>query len=181
MGFLHAVRAREYCASDAPGGVEVWKYSFPLTDSRLVDDIHVRFETAGSAPGLKGPQWIGIFECATARHVDVIPWPAANAIVVAAANAVYIVDPSARLENFEVASSRRSRSTALLSTNRRGRCSSRKASVYMRFRRTGVSAGFLSRWMVTTRIFAAVAAGCSGGRAKTIGTAIRKAKRRFRL
>lgn len=92
-GFLRAVRARESCA-DAPGGVEVWKYAFPLAANQPVEDVHVRFVTAAGAPGPYGTQWTGIFECARGRHVEVLAWPAANAIVVAAANAVYIVDPS---------------------------------------------------------------------------------------
>lgn len=86
-GFLHAVHAREYSA-DAPEGVAVWKYAFPLAGSLPVDDVHVRFPTPD------GAVWIGIFECARGRHVDVIPWPQANAVVVVAANAVYIVDPT---------------------------------------------------------------------------------------
>jgi hypothetical protein len=88
--FLRAVHAREKCA-DAPEGVEVWKYAFPLAANRPVDDLHVRFTTAAGADA----PWTGIFECARRRHVNVLLWPAANAVVVAAANAVYIVDPSA--------------------------------------------------------------------------------------
>jgi hypothetical protein len=84
--FLHAVHARENC-EEAPDGVEVWKYSFPLAANHpAVEDLHVRCMAEG--------EWTGIFECARGHHVDVLPWPAANAIVVAAANAVYIVDPS---------------------------------------------------------------------------------------
>jgi len=92
-GFLHAVRAREYCVG-APLGVEVWKYAFPVAGNHPVEDIHVRFTTTGKEPGSQKASWIGIFECACGRHVDVMPWPAANAIVVAAANALYIVDPA---------------------------------------------------------------------------------------
>jgi hypothetical protein len=88
--FLRAAHAREYCA-DAPGGVEVWKYAFPLAAQEPVEDIHVRYT---HAPYTRGAPWTGIFECARGRHVEVLPWPAANAIVVAAANAVYIVDPA---------------------------------------------------------------------------------------
>jgi len=91
-GFLRAVRAREYCAA-APGGVEVWKYAFPLGANQPVEEIHVRRGIAGSAPGLHGIQWTGVFECARSRHLEVLSWPVANAVVVAAANAVYIVDP----------------------------------------------------------------------------------------
>jgi hypothetical protein len=80
-GFLHAVHAREYSAA-APEGVEVWKYGFPLGANQPTDDVHVRFA-----------KWRGTFECARDRHVEVLRWPAANAVVVAAANAVYIVDP----------------------------------------------------------------------------------------
>lgn len=84
--FLRAVHAREYRA-DAPDGEEVWKYAFPLPAVDPIEDIRVRFAHAAG--------WTGIFECARGRHVEVLPWPAANAIVVAAANAVYIVDPAA--------------------------------------------------------------------------------------
>jgi hypothetical protein len=80
--YLHAVRGREYCA-DVPGGSEVWRYSLHDAADQPIDDFHVRC----------GTQWTGVFECAAGRHVEVLPWAAANAIVVAAANAVYIVDP----------------------------------------------------------------------------------------
>ena len=76
--YLHAVR----------GGPEVWRYAFPLGANQPVEDLYVRF-----AHGT------GIFECAPGRHVDVLTWPAANAIVVAAASAVYLVDPG-RPEQF---------------------------------------------------------------------------------
>jgi hypothetical protein len=91
-GFSHAVRACERCA-DAPGGVEVWKYAFPLAANQPVEDLRVRCTTAAGWLGLRDTQWTGIFACARGRYVDVLPWPAANAVVVAAANAVYIVDP----------------------------------------------------------------------------------------
>ena len=90
---MHAVRAREYSAA-APTGVEVWKYAFPLAGNQPVEDIHVRFTTAEETLQSQKAPWIGIFECARGRHVDVISWPAANALVVAAANALYIVDPA---------------------------------------------------------------------------------------
>jgi hypothetical protein len=80
------VRARESCA-ESPAGIEVWKHTLPLAASQPVDDIHVRFTTS------RDTRWTGIFECARSRHVGVLPWPAAKAVVVAAANAVYIVDP----------------------------------------------------------------------------------------
>jgi hypothetical protein len=80
-GYLHAVHAREYTAA-APDGAEVWKYAFPLHSSDEVDDVHIR---SGS--------WTGVFECAHAHHLEVLPWENAHALVVAAANAVYIVDP----------------------------------------------------------------------------------------
>jgi hypothetical protein len=79
--FLHAVRAREHCAG-APPGVEVWKYALPLGANRPIQELHVR-----------NTHWTGVFECARSRHLEVLSWPAANAVVVAAANAVYIVDP----------------------------------------------------------------------------------------
>jgi hypothetical protein len=84
--FLRPVRAHEHCAA-APGGVEVWKYALPRGANQAVEEIHVRRRTAA------GTQWTGVFECAPGRHVEVLSWPAANAVVVAAANAVYIVDP----------------------------------------------------------------------------------------
>jgi hypothetical protein len=84
-GFLRAVRAREYCAA-ACGEVEVWKYAFAPGSNQPVEEIHVRRRTAGT-------QWTGVFECARSRHLEVLFWPAANAVVVAAANAMYIVDP----------------------------------------------------------------------------------------
>ena len=94
--FLRAVRAREHYAR-APGGVEVWKYALPPGANQPVEEIHVRRST-GNAPGrpgthLPGPQWTGVFECARSRHLEVLSWPAANAVVVAAGNALYIVDP----------------------------------------------------------------------------------------
>ena len=92
-GFLRAVRASENCA-DEPAGTEVWKYAFPLAANHPVEDLHVRCTTAGDGPGSHGTRWTGIFECARGRHVDVLLWPAANSVVIAAANAVYIVDPS---------------------------------------------------------------------------------------
>lgn len=86
-GFFHAVHVKEYSAA-APSGAEVWKYAFPMTAHQPVDDVHVRFITN------RGTLWTGIFECARGRHVEVLYWPSANAVVVAAANAVYIVDPN---------------------------------------------------------------------------------------
>jgi hypothetical protein len=89
-GFLRAVRAREYYA-EAPDGVDVWKFAFPIAAHQPLEDVHVRIRTAGAA---RDNGWVGSFECARGRHIDVIPWPAANAVVVAAANGVYIVDPA---------------------------------------------------------------------------------------
>ncbi len=80
-GYLRAVHAREYTAA-APDGAEVWNYCFPLHGTDELDDVHVR---TGA--------WTGVFECAHRRNLDVIPWRTAHALVVAAANAVYIVDP----------------------------------------------------------------------------------------
>jgi hypothetical protein len=90
--FLHAVRIGKYNAG-APAPAEMWKYAFPLAWNEPVEDVPVRFSSAGGT-GSHGSNWIGMFECARSRHVDVLPWPAANAIVVAAANALYIVDPN---------------------------------------------------------------------------------------
>jgi hypothetical protein len=89
-GFLHAVRAREYYA-EAPEGIDVWKYGFPLSAHQPVEDVHVRIKTAGAD---QDNGWVGSFECARGRHIEVIPWAAANAVVVVAANGVYIVDPA---------------------------------------------------------------------------------------
>ena len=80
-GYLQAVHAREFTVT-APDGAEVWKYAFPLHCEGGLDDIHIR---AGA--------WVGVFECAHGRNLDVIPWEKAHSLVVAAANAVYIVDP----------------------------------------------------------------------------------------
>jgi hypothetical protein len=89
---FQAVRAREYCADSPPEGIEVWKYAFSHGANQPVQDIHVRFTHFETASGGNNT-WTGCFECARDRHVDVIPWPAANAIVVVSANAVYIVNP----------------------------------------------------------------------------------------
>lgn len=91
--FLRAVHARENCA-EAPAGIEVWLYGFPINANQPVEDIHVRCTGGDVGTGRQAAGWTGIFECARGRHVDVLTWPAANAIVVAAANAIYIVDPS---------------------------------------------------------------------------------------
>ena len=80
-GYLQAVHAREYTPA-APDGADVWKYAFPLHGNGELDDVHVR----------TGP-WTGVFEYARGRNLDVIPWENAHSLVVAAANAVYIVDP----------------------------------------------------------------------------------------
>ena len=82
--FSHAVRARENCA-EAPDGIDVWRYDFPPAANQSIDDLHVRTP--------ESPQWTGIFGCARGGHVEVFPWPGANALVVAASNALYIVDP----------------------------------------------------------------------------------------
>lgn len=92
--FLRAAPVRECGAEDA-GVVEVWKYAFPLGANQPVENIRVRLTTGKAATASNGTQWTGIFECARGRHVDVMPWSEANAVVVAAASAVYIVDPSA--------------------------------------------------------------------------------------
>ncbi len=89
--FLGAVRVDEHNA-DRPVGTEIWRYAFPLAWDEPVEDVPVRLSSAAGAEP-NGSNWMGMFECARSRHVDVLPWPAANAIVVAAANALYIVDP----------------------------------------------------------------------------------------
>jgi hypothetical protein len=85
-GFWPAVRARETYAG-AHEGIDVWKYAFPLTANQPVEDLQVRCTAHWG-------EWTGIFGCARGRHVEVLMWPAANAVVVAAANALYIVDPN---------------------------------------------------------------------------------------
>jgi hypothetical protein len=90
-GFLPAIRRGEYSVEN-PQGIEVWKYDFPLVGSWPVEEIQVRYGI--NPPGSEhGSVWTGVFKCAPARHVEVIPWAKANAVVIAAANAVYIVDP----------------------------------------------------------------------------------------
>lgn len=78
---LRAVHAREYNAAE-PGGFEVWKYTFPVHGSDELDDVLIR---TGN--------WSGVFECARARNLEVVRWETAHSLVIAAANAVYIVDP----------------------------------------------------------------------------------------
>jgi len=78
---MRAVHAREYNAR-SPGGIEVWKYTFPLHGSDSLDDVLIRTG-----------KWNGRFECAHGRNIEVLRWDTAHALVVAAANAVYIVDP----------------------------------------------------------------------------------------
>ena len=50
-------------------------------------------EPSGARRPCTRTPWIGVFECARSRHLEVLFRPAANAVVVTAANAVYIVDP----------------------------------------------------------------------------------------
>lgn len=91
--FLPAVRVGKYDVG-TPAPTEMWRYAFSLAWNEPVEDVPVRFSSA-TGTGSHGSNWIGMFECARNRHVDVLAWPAANAIVVAAANALYIVDPGA--------------------------------------------------------------------------------------
>jgi hypothetical protein len=92
-GFLQAVRAREYGADAPPGGIQVWKYAFPFPANQPVEYVQIRYRSDGTTPSVADQPWVGIFECARDRHVDVLFWAAADAIVVAAANALYIVNP----------------------------------------------------------------------------------------
>ncbi|HEX4279028.1 MAG TPA: hypothetical protein VHZ74_26915 [Bryobacteraceae bacterium] len=69
----------------------MWKYAFPPDAPRPdadLEDLHVHLTVDGT-------QWTGLFACTRGRHVEILPWPAAHAIIVAASNAVYIVDPQA--------------------------------------------------------------------------------------
>jgi hypothetical protein len=86
-GFFHAVRAREYSAAE-PEGVGVWKYCFPFPGTSPTEDIRVQVTVPDQAQ-----KWIGTFECARGKHIEVISWREAGSIVVAAANGVYIVNP----------------------------------------------------------------------------------------
>lgn len=92
-GFLQAVRAREYYCDTPADGIAIWKYAFPLPASQPVEDLEVRCRSGSLTPSLGDREWVGVFKCARNRHVDVTPWTAAGAIVVAAANAIYIVNP----------------------------------------------------------------------------------------
>lgn len=86
-----AVHAREY-NSNAPNGIDVWKYGYPMPSNHVLQDVLVRLISPPDLPAGVAP-WIGVFECARGRHVDVVPWPEAEAVVVSAANAAYIVNP----------------------------------------------------------------------------------------
>jgi hypothetical protein len=79
--------------SDETGSKEAWKYAFPATQNYGLSELRIRLTGLEDMPTPKGRPWDGSFEIAAGRHVDVLPWPAARAIVVAAANAVYIVNP----------------------------------------------------------------------------------------
>jgi hypothetical protein len=74
------------------GTVPAWKYSFPLGARQPVDDIcvHCALTERSGAPLI----WTGFFECARGRHLEILTWPEANAIVIAAMNALYIVNPN---------------------------------------------------------------------------------------
>jgi hypothetical protein len=69
---------------------------FPSSPNHSLEDLHVGVTTPDGASETPGP-WIGLFQRAHRQHVSALPWPAANAVVVAAA--LYIVDPS-RPETF---------------------------------------------------------------------------------
>lgn len=92
-GFLQAVRTREYCCDLPADGIAVWKYALPLPANEPVESLEVHCRSGSLGPSLGDTDWVGIFECVRDRHVEVIPWAAANAIVVAAANTLYIVNP----------------------------------------------------------------------------------------
>lgn len=88
----HAWRICEKAAEQG-GSTETWKYAFAVRPDQSVSDLYIRLTDVGFSPARKCCQWQGAFSIASGRHVDVLPWPAASAIVVAAANALYIVDP----------------------------------------------------------------------------------------
>ena len=63
-----------------------WRYAFPLPSRNPVEEIHVRCEQAGV-------RWNGLFQCASRGQLNVTTWPGTNTIIVAAVDALYIVDP----------------------------------------------------------------------------------------
>jgi hypothetical protein len=83
--FLKGVPVRR---SDRPNA---WKYAFPPGGAyQSLEEVCVRLDNVRCEPS----PWIGLFECERGRHVEILTWPAANAVVVAAANALYVVDPA---------------------------------------------------------------------------------------
>jgi hypothetical protein len=72
----HAVRVREH----------EWRYAFPPAGGEAEAREDVRVRCASSA-------WTGFFSCTPGRRLEILTWPAARAIVVAAASGLYIVDP----------------------------------------------------------------------------------------
>jgi hypothetical protein len=74
------------CVQNSAQG-EAWRYAFSLGAVQSAEDIRISF-SGGAQP------WTGLFECARNRQMKVLQWPEASSIVVAASNALYIVDPS---------------------------------------------------------------------------------------
>jgi hypothetical protein len=88
-GISQAVRVQEDDLQENTDG-NVWKYALPPGATHPTEDLRVRFRLTDN---LKN-QWTGLFECASRRQVKILHWPEASSIVVAASNALYIVDPS---------------------------------------------------------------------------------------
>jgi hypothetical protein len=62
------------------------RYAWPTSGNFARHELVVRLFEDGRT------RWAGIFECALARHLDILLWPEANALVVLAANALYLVN-----------------------------------------------------------------------------------------
>ena len=121
-GFQGAVRAREYSGA-VPGGVEVWKYALPLGANQPVEEMHVRKREHTDGSASSNAPAAGIWmSCPGRRQMRSWlrrPMPCTS----------WIRPPP----NNSAVSSRRLRSTALSSTNRRSTCSSPIACASMHF------------------------------------------------
>ncbi len=63
-------------------GDGTWEYRLGVAGAEPGEELHVHFGG-----------WSGVFECLEKRHVEVLTWPEANALVVVTSNAVYLVNP----------------------------------------------------------------------------------------
>jgi hypothetical protein len=64
------------------------KYSYPGPHDLPTHEIAVRFLYPN------GRSWIGTFECARDRRLNIMPWDEAESVVVVTPNALYIIDSS---------------------------------------------------------------------------------------